>query len=294
MTSSSNQVVTISTISTQKPLVDARLQALIFSYLTADGTNLLEWVNNAKVTLAAEELSVFLSKDTAKGRHDVLKGQTLFFLQRHLDPSLRQQYIQVNHPVDLWTELHDKFHHKQTIFLPEAKNDWINLRVLDFLDFLFFNSELHCITAQLRLCDEQVIESKFTNKTLSTFPPTVAILAQEYRNMKFTKHNKLMSHLLLAEKHQHILLKNIEARPAREIHAMISTRPPAVHISEASHRSPRGFKHRPPSRQFKFKPRDHKPRYVPHNHKTSKQSSLSCYKCAAKVIMLGIIKPQRI
>jgi hypothetical protein len=36
--------------------------------------------------------------------------------------------------------------------------------------------------------------------------------------MKFKKHANLMSHLLLAEKHHQLLLRNAESRPAREIH----------------------------------------------------------------------------
>ena len=99
-----------------------------------------------------------------------------------------------------------------------------------------------------------------------------------------------MSYLILAEKHHHILLKNAEARPAREIHTIISVgpstkplagssfRPSAVHLSEAPRRLPRRFKRRPPPRQFKFKSKNQKSRYVPRNHKPSKQSSCSCHK----------------
>ena len=89
-----------------------------------------------------------------------------------------------------------------------------------------------------------------------------------------------MSYLILAEKHNQILLKNAESRPAREIHAMISERPtykptagsstgsPAVHLSEAPKRSPRGFKRQPPPKRFKFRPKGQKPRYAPKHHKT--------------------------
>ena len=129
--------------------------------------------------------------------------------------------------------------------------------------------ELHRITAQLRLSGEQITKAQLIDKTLSPFPPTTAILAHQYKNMKFTKHNRLMSHLLLAEKHQHILFKNAEVRLAREIHTMLFARPSpkpttgslAVHLSEAPRRSPRGFKCRPLPKQFKFRPKGQKPRY---------------------------------
>jgi hypothetical protein len=289
MAQSSQKAIIMATLKPPPP--DARLQALQFIPLTANGFNFLEWENDTKIALGAEEFIVYLNKVAFVGLPEVLKFQTLQILRHHIGPSLRQQYIQVEHPADLWTQLYEGFYHEQTIFLPEARNDWINLRVLDFPDLISFNAELHRITAQLRLCGETVTEAQLIDKTLSIFPPAIAILAQQYRNMRFAKHSELISHLLLAKKHQHILLKNAEARPPREIHTMISTAPsekpqarsstrsPAIHLSEAPRRSLRGFKRRPPPKHFKFRPKAQKLRYVPKNHKPHKQSSSTCHKC---------------
>ena len=68
--------------------------------------------------------------------------------------------------------------HEKTIFLPQAHHDWMSLRVLDFSDLASFNSELHCIVAQLCLCGEVLTETKLISKTLSTFPLASAILVQ--------------------------------------------------------------------------------------------------------------------
>lgn len=48
------------------------------------------------------------------------------------------------------------------------------------------------------------------------------MLAQQYRLMKIKKYAKLMQQLLLAETQYHILLRNNEIRPLREIHNTIS------------------------------------------------------------------------
>ena len=54
----------------------------------------------------------------------------------------------------------------------------MSLRVMDFPDISSFNSELHRIVAQLRLCGEQLTEPKLITKTLSTFPVASTVLAQ--------------------------------------------------------------------------------------------------------------------
>ena len=84
--------------------------------------------------------------------------------------------------------------------------------MLDFADLLSFNAELHCIVTQLCMCGQTVEESELIDKILSTFPTAFALLAQQYRNMKFQTHAKLMTYLLAAEKQQQVLLQNQEWR----------------------------------------------------------------------------------
>ena len=178
------------------------------------GSNYLEWAVDARTYLVAEELDDAIL-DAAEALPASTLAKALQALRRHLDSSLRREYIQVEHPVELWAQLQAHFLHEKTIFLPQAHHDWMSLRVMDFLDISNFNCELHCIVAQLRLCGEELTEPELITKTLSMFPIASTVLAQQYHNMKFCTHAKLMSFLLLAEKEHQILLKNAEARPAR-------------------------------------------------------------------------------
>ena len=160
----------------------------------------------------------------------------------------------------------------------------------------------------LRLCGQEITNAELIEKTLSTFPPATLVLSQQYRNMNFTKHSTLMSHLLLAEKHEQCLLKNAESRPAREVHTT-TTQPAAAteikveaHAAEASRRPPRGsYRKTHPSHQTRetraysksdahkgYHKRDentrrepHRPRvnqFKPRNYQTC-QFQGNCHKC---------------
>ena len=161
----------------QKEDIKPKVQSLFFKALEVDDNNYLEWSIDVKTYLAAEELEAAINSKV-KEFPTATQCKALLILQRHIDYSLRKQYLLIDTPDELWKELKSRFLHEKTIHLPQARNDWIQLRVLDFSYFLSFNAKLHRIVSQLRLCGQTIEESEFIDKTLSTFPLAFALLAQ--------------------------------------------------------------------------------------------------------------------
>lgn len=57
----------------------------MFSPLNYDGSNFLEWLNDAKTVLIAEDLAATLKVEGAEEILTIYKSQTLQTLRRHLD-----------------------------------------------------------------------------------------------------------------------------------------------------------------------------------------------------------------
>ena len=66
-----------------------------------DKSNYLEWSNDAKAYLVAEELDRTLKEAIAANILAASKWKALWILRRHLDYFLSKQYLQVDKPDDL-------------------------------------------------------------------------------------------------------------------------------------------------------------------------------------------------
>ena len=99
-----------------------KVQSLLFEALEADGSNYLGWSIDVKIHLAAEELGEAINPK-AKDVPVAVQSKTLLILRRHIDYSLRNQYLLVEKPDELLKELKSRFFHEKTIHLPQARND---------------------------------------------------------------------------------------------------------------------------------------------------------------------------
>lgn len=187
------------------------MEKVQFQPLSIDGANYLSWSLDTQSHLLAQSLHTTITDVAALTAPK--RAQALILMRHHLAIPLKQQYLNESNPKNLWDQLKARFDHTKTIFLPRARHDWLNLRVQDFTSVSKYNSELFRITSELALCEQPVGDEELIEKTLSTFHVTNITLSAQYRNMRFATYSELISHLLLAEKHQELLVKNSKTRP---------------------------------------------------------------------------------
>ncbi|XP_019190717.1 PREDICTED: uncharacterized protein LOC109185191 [Ipomoea nil] len=153
-----------------------------FAELALDGSNFLTWALDVEIYLQSTELL-----DTIEETSTSTAAQK---------KSLKARFDQ------------------QTSFVhPQAQHDWLNLRFQDFKSVTEYNSALHKIVSQLKLCKQTITDEDLIEKTLSTFHPNDLVLQKQYRNTKYDTHPELITDLLVAEKHSQLLMQNSNARP---------------------------------------------------------------------------------
>ncbi|XP_020242837.1 uncharacterized protein LOC109821054 [Asparagus officinalis] len=133
--------------------------------------------------------------------------RALIFLRHHLNKDLKNEYLTEKDPAVLWQSLKDRFDQQTAIMLPQAQYDWLNLRFQDFKSVTEYNSTLHRIVSQLKLCKQNITEAELIEKTLSTFH---------------------------AKKHNQLLMRNHNARPVGSLAV------PEAHATNQSNTHGRG------------------------------------------------------
>ncbi|XP_048631046.1 uncharacterized protein LOC125605082 [Brassica napus] len=134
-------------------------------------------------------------------------------IRHHLTKGLKDQYLTIENPLELWTALQRRYDHQKTVLLPKATYDWKHLRIQDLKTVDEYNSALFKIVSKMRLCGETVTEKDLLEKTFSTFHSSNVLLQHQYRKKGFTTYTDLISCLLFAEANNELLMRNTEMRP---------------------------------------------------------------------------------
>ncbi|XP_010513991.1 PREDICTED: uncharacterized protein LOC104790005 [Camelina sativa] len=189
----------------------ANLKSLDYPILQASGKNYLEWVKDTEIHLRSNGLAGCIDEEVEST--DKKKNKCLQHMHHHIAESLKSQYLFIDNPLALWTQLKRRYGHQKTVLLPKAEFDWKNLRIQDYKSVEEYNSELFRIVSLLRLCGKEVTERELIEKTLSTFSPNNRVLQQQYRHQGFADYGALIECLLLAEQNDELLLINSAMRP---------------------------------------------------------------------------------
>lgn len=189
----------------------SKINNLDYAALNLSGDNYLQWALDTKINLKSKGLGEYIVEGNDENERNRYK--TISIIRHHLAESLKDQYLTIENPMDLWNELKVRYDHHRTVLLPKANFDWRNLRFQDFKSVEEYNSAMFKIVSQLKLCGEKVTDHDMLEKTFSTFHTNNVLLQQQYRERGFETYSKLISCLLLAEQNNTLLMRNSETRP---------------------------------------------------------------------------------
>ena len=143
------------------------LAKLEFVALDITGKNYLSWILDAEIHLEANALGETIKDGNNASNQD--KAKAMIFLRHHLHEGLKAEYLTIKDPLVLWNNLKERYDHQQTVILPKARYDWMNLRLQDYKTVSEYNSAMFRISSQLKLCGEKVTDKDMLEKTFSTF-----------------------------------------------------------------------------------------------------------------------------
>ncbi|XP_048609185.1 uncharacterized protein LOC125584547 [Brassica napus] len=189
----------------------ANIEKLQFPALKITGENYVGWVTNVKPYLVMKKMTETIVIGNKSPPEHI--AEAIIFLKKHLDESLMHDYANVEDPAELWQTLKERFDNQRQINLPQALEEWKNLRFQDFQKVEDYNSAVLRIVVLLKYCGNPVSEAEMMNKTYITFHKQLHFLPEIYRKCGYTRFSELMVALMLAEKNNELLIKNHNSRP---------------------------------------------------------------------------------
>ena len=81
-----------------------------------------------------------IKKTNTSSKQD--KAKSMIFLRRHLDDSLKFEYLTIKDPSTLWKNLQERYDHQKEVILPTSRDEWRDLCFQDFKKVSDYNSVL--------------------------------------------------------------------------------------------------------------------------------------------------------
>jgi hypothetical protein len=253
-----------------------------FEVLASHGQNYLTWVSNVQIVLGGKKLKVAIGlgqKDEVAT--DEQNDQALHFLQHHLSPTLKNEYMSERKASNLWNALQQRFERLKYTVLPQAQQDWARLRYADFKTVGEYNAALHRICTKLSLCGKVITDEEKIEKTLSTFHPSAIQSARNYRQDAYKQYSDLIDMMQVNEAQDDALKTNFNAYPngksiSTEVNvASYKIRKP-IHRKRGKHGAGKGKKETTvnPINAHRKKTSKEKPQHKPYGLQDQ-----TCYKC---------------
>ncbi|XP_056848977.1 uncharacterized protein LOC108835722 [Raphanus sativus] len=154
----------------------SKINNLEFAALNLSGDNYLQWALDAKILLRSKNLGDTITEGTEPSVKN--KYMAIVIIRHHLAEGLKDQYLTIEDPLELWTELKNRYDHQKTVILPKALYDWRNLRIQDYKSVEEYNSVMFKIVSKLKLCGETITDADMLEKTFSTFHTSNMLLQQ--------------------------------------------------------------------------------------------------------------------
>ncbi|XP_026428886.1 uncharacterized protein LOC113324810 [Papaver somniferum] len=184
-----------------------------FELLDSAGLDYHYWVADVETTFIAKDFTSTIkpSADAAPATEKD-KANALMFLKRHIDPNLRWGYHHLKTPKELWDALDIRFGNIHDSLIPQLKVLWNEIRFLDYVKVNDFQKDVLQIQTRMDFYGKKLTDEEMILKTLSTFPTSSMILANQYRlevdNKRITTFNRLINLLQVSERNNDILVNN--------------------------------------------------------------------------------------
>ncbi|KAL6515544.1 hypothetical protein OROHE_018578 [Orobanche hederae] len=108
----------------------SNLVKLEFNDLDISGNNFMPWTLDIKAHMRFMNLTKIHNEPNDSSHVD--RAKSLIFIRRHLCDSLKDEYLTVKDPKELWKDLIYRYGHQKEVQFSALRNQWNTLRFQDY------------------------------------------------------------------------------------------------------------------------------------------------------------------